>query len=72
MPRAIAPTTRVKRLQQGESLFLRKGNLVVTAWKDKQPVYFLSTKLNPVGDDQVNRRQRDGSIIQMPSVPVLK
>ena len=69
----IAPTTQqVKRLQQGESLFLRKGNLVVTVWKDKKPVYFLSTQSNPVGDIQVNRRQRDGSIIQVPSVPVVK
>ena len=73
IPREIAPTTQqVKRLRQGESLFLRKGNLVVTVWKDKKPVYFLSTQSNPVGDLQVNRRQHDGSIIQVPSVPVVK
>ena len=41
-------------------------------WKDKKPVYFLSTQSNPVGDLQVNRRQRDGSIIHVPSVPVVK
>lgn len=61
----------MKWLRQGESLFLRKGNLVVTVWKDKKPVYFLSTQSNPVGDEQVNRRQRDGSIIQVPSAPVV-
>ena len=73
IPREFAPTTQqVKRLRQGESLFLRKGNLVVTVWKDKKPVYFLSTQSNPVGDLQVNRRQHDGSIIQVPSVPVVK
>ena len=73
IPREITPTTQqVKRLRQRESLFLRKGNLVVTVWKDKKPVYFLSTQSNPVGDLQVNRRQRDGSIIQVPSVPAVK
>lgn len=73
IPRTLAPTTqRVKQLRQGESLFLRKGNLVVTVWKDKKPVYFLSTQSNPIGDEQVDRRQRDGSIVQVPSVPVVK
>lgn len=73
IPREIASTTqRVKRLRQGESLFLRRENLVVTVWKDKKPVYFLSTQSNPVGDERVNRRQRDGSIVEVPSVPVVK
>lgn len=74
IPREGAPKTQggVKRLRQGESLFLRKGNVVVTVWKDKKPVYFLSTQSNPVGDDRVNRRQRDGSIVEVPSVPVVK
>ena len=50
IPREIKPTTqRVKRLWQGESLFLQNGNLVITVWKDKKPAYFLSTQLNPVG-----------------------
>ena len=41
IPCAIAPSTqRVKRLCQGESLFLRKENIVVTVWKDKKPIYF--------------------------------
>ena len=73
IPRELAPKTQgVKGLRQGESLFLRKGNVVVTVWKDKKPVYFLSTQSNPVGDDRVNRRQRDGSIVEVPSVPVVK
>ena len=73
IPRDIALTTQqVKRLRQGESVFRRKGNLVVTVWKDKKPVYFLSTQSNPVGDDRVNRRQRDGTIVEVPSVPVVK
>lgn len=61
---------RVKRLCKGESLFLRKGN-VVSVWKDKKPVYFLSTQCNPVGDETVTRRQRDGTCIEVPCVPVV-
>ena len=54
IPQTIAPTVQqVKRLRQGDSPFLRKGNLVITVWKDKKPVYFLSTQSNPVGDEQV-------------------
>ena len=30
---------------------------------------FLSTKSNPVGDDHVNRKQQDGSVIQVPTIP---
>ena len=73
IPRAIAPKTqRVKRLRRGESLFLRKENIVVTVWKDKKPVYFLSSQSDPVGNDTVRRRQRNGTVIQVPSAPVVK
>lgn len=73
IPRAIAPKTqRVKRLRRGESLFLRKENIVVTVWKDKKPVYFLSSQSDPVGNDTVGRRQRNGTVIQVPSAPVVK
>lgn len=63
---------RVKRLRQGEALFLRKNNVVATAWKDKKVVHFISTQSNPTGNDTVNRKQRDGTIIEVPSVPVVK
>ena len=54
IPCAIAPSTqRVKRLCQGESLFLRKENIVVTVRKDKKPIYFLSSQSDPVGNDTV-------------------
>ena len=73
IPRQIAPSTqRVKRLRQGELLFLCKRNIVVTVWKDKKPVYFLSSQSDPVGNDTVGRRQRDGTVIQVPSAPVVK
>ena len=74
IPRQIAPSTqRVKRLRQGESLFLHKRNIVVTVWKDKKPVYFLSSQSEPVGNDTVGRRQRNGTVvIQVPRAPVVK
>ena len=62
----------VKRLRQGEALFRRKNNVVSTVWKDKRIVHFISTQSNPVGDDIVNRKQRNGTIIQVPTVPVVK
>ena len=62
----------VKRLSHGEHLFRRKNNLVATAWKDKKVVNFLSTQSNPVGNETVPRKQRDGTIIQVPSAPVVR
>ena len=41
-------------------------------WKDKRIVHFISTQSNPLGDDTVNRKQRDRTIIQVPTVPVVK
>jgi len=51
---------------------LRKGNLVATTWKDKRLVCFLSTYFDPVGNDTVRRKQKDGSTIDLPSCPVVK
>ena len=62
----------VKHLSHGEHLFRRKNNLVATAWKDKKVVNFLSTQSNPVGNETVPRKQRDGTIIQVPSAPVVR
>ena len=70
-PKSLQPQkAEVKALQKGESIFRRRGNLVATVWKDTKLVSFLSTQSNPVGDETVNRKQRDGSIIQVPTVPV--
>lgn len=59
----------VKALRKGESKFCHCGNLVASVWKDTKLVSFLSTQWNPVGDDHVNRKQQDGSVIQVPTVP---
>ena len=58
-----------KGLQKGESKFHHRGNLVASVWKDTKLVCFLSTQSNPVGDQTVNRKQRDGTVIQVPTVP---
>lgn len=72
-PKELAANNQdVKRLRQGQAVFRRKNNVVATAWKDKKIVHFISTQSNPVGDDTVNRKQRDGTIIQVPTVPVVK
>lgn len=47
-------------------------NIVVTVWKDKKPVYFLSSQSDLVGNDTVGRRQRNGTVIQVPRAPVVK
>lgn len=67
-PNGLSPQkAEVKALRKGESKFYRHGNLVASVWKDT--VCFLSTQSNPVGDETVNRKQRDGTIIQVPTVP---
>ena len=63
IPCAIAPSTqRVKRLCQGESLFLRKENIVITVWKDKKPIYFLSSQSDPVGNDTVMKTYNNNNM----------
>ena len=62
----------VKALRGGESLFRRKGGVVATVWKDKKLVSFLSTQCEVRGNDTVSRKQKDGTIIQVPTVPVVQ
>lgn len=70
LPASLSPqNAEVKALQKGESKFRCHGNLVTSVWKDTKLVSFLSTKSNPVGDDHVNRKQQDGSVIQVPTIP---
>ena len=48
----------VKALRRGESLYRRQGNIVVTVWKDKKLVSFISTQCDVRGDETVRRKQR--------------
>ena len=71
-PKELAKTTpAIKRLKQGESKFLRKGDVVASVWMDKKPVTFLSTYSNSEGAETVKRKQRDGTVIDVPSLPVV-
>ena len=70
MPSSLSPqNAKVKALRKEKSKFRRCGNLVASVWKDTKLASFLSMQLNPVGDDRVNRKQRDGSVIQVLTVP---
>ena len=62
----------VKALRRGESLFHRKGGVVATVWKDKKLVSFLSTQCEVRGNETVSRKQKDGKIIQVATVPVVQ
>ena len=71
-PSSLKPTRAdVKALRKGESKFCRRGNLVASVWKDTKLVHFLSTQSNPVGEHTVNRKQKDRTIVQIPTVPVV-
>ena len=73
IPQQIAPSTqRVKRLCQGESLFLRKGTLSSLYGRTRSQFIFLSSQSDLVGNDTVGRRQRNGTVIQVPRAPVVK
>lgn len=63
---------KVKALCLGEPLFCHKGNVVATAWKDNIMVSSLSIQCEVQGNDIVSRKQKDGTIIQGPTVPVVQ
>ncbi|XP_022798311.1 piggyBac transposable element-derived protein 4-like [Stylophora pistillata] len=72
-PKQLKPNVAaVKALRRGESLFRRKGDVVATVWKDKKLVSFISTQCQVGGNETVSRKQKDGSIIQVPTVPVVQ
>ncbi|KAK3749026.1 hypothetical protein QZH41_006223 [Actinostola sp. cb2023] len=71
-PKDLKDKERVKKLRRGEAIIRQKGNIVATIWKDKKPVAFLSTQCKATGDVTVLRKQKDGSVIEVPSLPVVK
>ena len=48
---------------QGECVQRQKGNLVATAWRDRKTVTLLSTNSNPLEFTVVQRKQKDGRIL---------
>ena len=49
-------------LQQGESKYWQRGNLVVTTWRDRKLVYIMSTNTSPTATTTVKRRTKDGHV----------
>ena len=64
MPEAIRAAKLKKR---GETITMQKGNLVVTAWKDKKMVTYLSTNCDPTQQRIIQRRQKDGTRQDVPA-----
>lgn len=58
MPAAL----KNKKLKnRGESITLTKGNMTAIAWKDKKPVFYLTTFEDSTQTSIVKRRQKDGT-----------
>ena len=54
-----------KRFDRGQSTFRQCGNLVATAWKDNKVVNVVSTLASPTDITSVNRRQKDGTRVEV-------
>ena len=50
----------------------QSGNLVLTIWQDRKPVYLLSTCCEPLGPDTVTRKGPDGKAQEIPCPHSLK
>ena len=49
--------------ERGESKTVQSNNLTVLVWQDNKPVTIAATNSNPMIEEQVLRKQRDGSSI---------
>jgi hypothetical protein len=63
MPQAIK---KAKLKNHGDHVILQKNHLVAVAWKDKKVVNYLATNADPSENVAVQRRQKDGSIKEVP------
>lgn len=57
----------IKLKNHGDSLLMQKKKLCAAAWKDKKVVFYLSTICNPSETINVQRKQKDGTIKDVPS-----
>ena len=51
--------------ERGESKTVQDGNLTITVWQDNRPVTMAATNSDPTEEDQVTRKKRDGSTVQV-------
>ncbi|KAK3108149.1 hypothetical protein FSP39_002030 [Pinctada imbricata] len=71
--KGLPPTiTKSKLKKQGDVIQMQKGDMVATAWHDKRTVTLLSTNVDPTDTTEVQRKQKDGTIINVPCPRVLK
>lgn len=61
----------VRALRRGESVYRQQGNIVITVWKDKKLVSFISTQCDVRGNETVRRKQKDGTYIKVPTIPAV-
>jgi len=60
-------------LPRGQSDFLcRENGTSATVWCDRNPVYFLSTCHDPQLVSSVSRRNKDGTVVQIPCPQLVK
>ena len=63
MPEAIKGC---KLKNHGDYKIMQKNELCATAWKDKKTVFYLSTNADPTEMISVQRKQKDGSVKDVP------
>ena len=61
-----------KLKKQGDLRQQQKGNLVATAWHDKRTVLLLTTNADPTKNTTVLRKQKDGSVRDVPCPEAIK
>jgi len=62
-----------KLFPRGQSDFLcRENGTSATVWCDRNPVYFLSTCHDPQLVSSVSRRNKDGTVVQIPCPQLVK
>lgn len=49
----------------------RKCNNYCPVWKDKKLVSFISTQCDVTGDEMVRRKEKDGTYIEVPTIPAV-
>lgn len=64
--------TKAKLKKQGEVVQRQNDSMVATAWRDKRTVTLLSTNADPLDMTEVQRKQKDGSIVNVRCPKVLK
>ncbi|EDO38800.1 predicted protein [Nematostella vectensis] len=53
------------KLKRGESKVMQKSGVNACVWQDKRKDFFLSTNAQPIGQDTVNQKNKDGSLCEV-------